>query len=116
WTGPAKSRVRMSDPVTDETHSLSATGMRVGVIVTGDTDGDGRPDFATTGLDGTNACTWGAGKLGDSIIEKPVPAPEAVVASPAGPTLPNLEGTTVPHLLVADVDADGRNELLLYDN
>jgi hypothetical protein len=80
-----------------------------------DVDGDGRPEFFTTGPERPGRPqAWGLDTDG-KIVAKPG-RPSAPPARPVPPGIPNRQGTTMPYLLAADLDADGRNELLLYDN
>ena len=80
-----------------------------------DVEGDGRPEFFTTGTRATDRPqAWGLDADG-KVVAKPG-RPQAPPARPLPPGIPNRQGTMVPYLLAADLDADGRNELLLYDN
>lgn len=93
----------------------SATGDRAMAARTSDVDGDGRVEFFTTNkVGGTGPQAWGLDAKG-SIIAKPgqlaVPKSRPIPSS-----LPAFQGTIVPYLLAADLYAERRNELLLYDN
>jgi outer membrane protein assembly factor BamB len=102
-------------PVADNMRlSASDTAMKVGWPVTPDVDGDGKSEFITTDVDGGRERSWGEDASG-AIVEKPAPLP-AVTPTQPSLKLPDLAGATMPYFLAADVDGDGRNELLLYDN
>ncbi len=93
----------------------SANGDQAQAATIADVDGDGRPEFFTTRREGPGRPqAWGLGADG-KVVAKPG-RPSAPPARPLPPGIPNRHGTTVPYLLAADLDADGRNELLLYDN
>lgn len=97
---------------------VSAAG---GDLKVGDVDGDNQPEFFTVEQPGGAEQAWGADRDG-AIVAKPgqvlPPVPPVTSAKPAPtpPQLPALEGTLVPHLLAADLDGKGRNQLLLYNN
>jgi outer membrane protein assembly factor BamB len=93
----------------------SANGDQAQAATTADVDGDGRPEFFTTGHEGPGRPqAWGLDSNGKLIAK--AGRLSAPPSRPLPPGIPNRQGTTVPCLLAADLDADGRNELLLYDN
>lgn len=93
----------------------SANGDRAQVAASSDVDGDGRPEFFAIGPDGpARPRAWGLDAEGKIVAKSG--RPPAPVSRALPPGIPSRQGTTVPHLLAADLDADGRNELLLYDN
>jgi outer membrane protein assembly factor BamB len=83
---------------------------------TEDLDDDGRLEFFTKPIGKTAADdklqAWGLNKDSKIVAKKGTPTPAPVI----GKKLPALQGTTVPHLLAADLDGRGPNEILLYDN
>ncbi len=90
-------------------------GDQAQAATTADVDGDGRPEFFTTGHEGPGRPqAWGLDADG-KVLAKPG-RPQAPPNRPLPPDIPNRQSTVVPYLLAADLDADGRNELLLYDN
>jgi outer membrane protein assembly factor BamB len=92
-----------------------ASGDPAQAAVAADVDGDGRPEFFTTDRGGSGEIqAWGLDAEGE-VVAKPG-QPPAPTTRPLPPGIPNRQGTVVPYLLAADLDADGRNELLLYDN
>lgn len=97
----------------DDRHALQFNAMRMQRAVTEDTDGDGRDEFFTVSAEGV-AQAWGAGETGVISAKAGSPPAKALAAAPA--SLPALNGTMVPHLLVADTDGSKPNELILYDN
>lgn len=112
WTAPEQTRLQLITPERDDRKAFQYNSMDIGDPITAETDHDGRPEFLTTDWEGGHPRAWGLSRDG-TIIEKPLPAPQA---PPALAKLPDLQGNTVPYLLAADVDGDGRNELLLYDD
>jgi outer membrane protein assembly factor BamB len=80
-----------------------------------DVDGDGRPEFFTTDRGGSGDIqAWGLDTEGKVVAKLGRPQVPPARSLPTG--IPNRQGTIVPYLLAADLDGDGRNELLLYDN
>jgi hypothetical protein len=112
WVAPGKVKLQGTPPKNSERRvcEYNATDL---IDPTTITTPDGRLAFVTADWDGKNPRAWGLSDGGE-IVEKPMPP--APATGPGGPKLPDLQGTTVPYLLAADVDADGRNEVLLYDN
>jgi hypothetical protein len=93
----------------------SANGDRAQAAMTADVDGDGRPEFFTTGPKGQGRPqAWGLD--GESKVVAKPGQPSTPPARPLPPGIPKRQGTTVPYLLAADLDAGGKNELFLYDN
>jgi hypothetical protein len=93
----------------------SANGDAAQAATSGDVDADGRPEFFTTARDGSGLPqAWGVDARG-KIIAKPG-RPQAASSRSLPPGIPERQGTIVPYLLAADLSADGKNELLLYDN
>jgi hypothetical protein len=117
WTAPVNTRLQTTPVPSSERRNANATGLLIGDPVTADCDGDGGAEFVTVNFDGSAPKAWGVAKRGDTFIEKPAPSPApAPAATTPAPTLPDLAGNTIPHLLAADVDGNGRNEILLFDN
>ncbi|HEY1376357.1 MAG TPA: FG-GAP-like repeat-containing protein [Gemmataceae bacterium] len=111
WTAPAGTRLKVTVPSSTDRRAIEFNSIKVGDPVTA-VDGDGRESFVTADVATGAERAWGLSPAGE-VVEKPLPPP---AADPAGPALPDLEGKTVAYLLAADVDGDGRNELLLYDD
>lgn len=112
WVAPGKLKPQGTVPHNTERRACESNAIHV-IDPTTVTTADGRLAFVTTEWGGQNPRAWGLSDAGE-IVEKPMPP--APPPPPAGPKLPDLQGTTVPYLLAADVDVDGRNEVLLYDN
>src|SRR5690349_17077599 len=82
---------------------------------TADVDGDGRPEFFTVTRGGSAVQAWGLNAEGDVVAKSgQPPAPESALPLPS--RIPPLQGQTVPYLLADDVDGEGRNQVLLYNN
>ncbi len=111
WTAPPKTKLKVTVPVSTDRRAIDYNSIKVGDPITAK-EPDGRERFLTTDVETGTAKAWGLSPA-DAIVEKPLPAP---AVEPAGPVLPDLEGNTSAYLLAADVDGDGRNELLLYDD
>jgi hypothetical protein len=93
----------------------SASGDRAMAATTADVDHDESPEFLTVGKGAdANPRAWGF-DWDRAIVAKPG-LPSMPKSRPLPPGIPALQGTVVPFLLAADLDADGRNEILLYDN
>lgn len=112
WSSAQEEFVLESVP-SDDRRALYFSAMKGKAATTGDVDGDGRREFFTRS--GTNKETaWGINASG-KVVAKSGAAPK-VASVVLLKKVPALQGTTVPHLLAADIDGDKRNELLLYDN
>lgn len=98
----------------DDRHALYYNSMPMQWPVTADVDGDGRPEFFTTGGSAAAPQAWGLDGNGN-IVAKPG-HPPAPVERPLPAGIPALNGVTVPHLLAASLDGAASNEILLYDN
>ncbi len=93
----------------------SASGDRAMAATTSAVAGDGKAEFFTGQKAGsTDLQAWGLDAKG-AIIAKPG-QPPVPKSRPIPSSIPALQGTIVPYLLAADLEGDGRNELLLYDN
>jgi hypothetical protein len=114
---------RLTDSRTTKVwESTTAAFVTVGAsdVKVGDVDGDGKPEFFTAEQTGGVEQGWGINS-GGSIVAKPgkiLPPSPVISKKPVitPPQLPALEGTLMPHLLAADLDGNGRNKLLLYNN
>lgn len=112
WTAPEQTRLHLIPPPRDDRRAFQYNSIEIGDPIVADTDHDGRPEFLTTDWEAGHPRAWGLSPDGQ-VIEKPLPLPQPAADVPV---LPALEGNTVPYLLAADVDGDGRNEVLLYDD
>lgn len=79
---------------------------------TADADGDGHLDFLLQ--QGKEVVALGLGPAG-TLVEKPY-TPSPPPPTPDFSKIPPLLGPPPPPLLAADLDGDGRNEILLYRN
>ncbi len=99
----------------DDRRAFYFNAVNVQWAVTGDVDGDGRPEFFTRANGAsTGAQAWGLNHDG-ALVAKPGQLP----ASPANPVprrIPPLQGAMPPYLLAADLNGRKPNEIMVYDN
>ncbi|HZO88500.1 MAG TPA: PQQ-binding-like beta-propeller repeat protein [Chthonomonadaceae bacterium] len=91
--------------------AFNAVGVRRAVMAGPD---GGRAAFFTTEKGGQAAQGWAI--QADGAVVTSTETPPAPPVPRALPDLPPLQGVMAPYLLAADIDGDGRNEVLLYDN
>ncbi len=114
WSSP-QTPVLLESATSDERRFFAFSAVSNQRAVNADVDGDGRVEFFTTDAERSGQSqAWGIDAEGKLV--KKSGTPPAPVVRPLPPKLPALNGSTVLYLLAADIDGDGRNEILLYDN
>lgn len=101
--------------VSDDRRAFYFNAVNVQWAVTGDMDGDGKPEFFTSANGNTTgAQAWGLNRDGALVVK---PGQPPVTQAPHLPRkIPPLQGAMAPYLLAADLEGHKRNDILLYDN